>query len=116
MSLSLIITDSSSVGLRLCFFADEETAPAMRWHCDGVQAGVCHRIFCFTEQIVFARQVSASWAEWSSVIAGAATSAVTVVSAVPVEVTTAGWLDPLAGIGGATSALCDATGKASAPV
>ena len=59
MSLSLTMIASSSVGLRSCRFADDSTASAMRWHSDGVHAGVCQRIFCFTEQMVLTRQVSA---------------------------------------------------------
>src|SRR5258706_10858302 len=56
MSLSLIMTASSSVGERWYRFAEVETASEMRRHCDGVHAGVCHRIFSFTEQIVLVRQ------------------------------------------------------------
>src|SRR3954471_1808491 len=62
MSLSLTMIANSSVGLRSCRFADVATASAIRPHCDGVQAGVCQRIFSFTEQTVWARQVLA----WTS--------------------------------------------------
>src|SRR4051794_38249164 len=58
MSLSLIITASSRVGDRSWRLADVATASATRRHWEGVQAGVCQRIFSFTAQIVFVRQVS----------------------------------------------------------
>jgi hypothetical protein len=38
--------------------ADDVTASAILRHCDGVQAGVCQRIFSFTAQIVFVRHES----------------------------------------------------------
>src|SRR6185312_2071718 len=59
MSLSLTMMASNSEGLRSCFLADVATASAIRPHCDGVQAGVCHRIFSFTAQMVCARQALA---------------------------------------------------------
>ncbi|HVZ72524.1 MAG TPA: hypothetical protein VHJ20_09125 [Polyangia bacterium] len=58
MSLSLIMTASNRVGLRSCFLADVATESATFRHVDGVQAGVCQRIFSFTEQMVLARQLS----------------------------------------------------------
>ena len=60
MSLSLTMIASSSVGDRSWRFADSLTASAIFRHCDGVQAGVCQRIRSFTEQIVCARQLSAT--------------------------------------------------------
>jgi hypothetical protein len=61
------MTARSSVGERWYRFAEVETASEMRRHWDGVHAGVCHRIFSFTEQIVLVRQsvdaVSASACE-----------------------------------------------------
>src|SRR5438552_18577734 len=62
MSLSLTMIANRSVGLRSWRFAEPATASAIRPHCDGVQAGVCQRIFSFTEQTVRARHVSA----WTS--------------------------------------------------
>src|SRR6185312_2303997 len=56
MSLSLTMIASISVGERWWRFADVATASAIRPHCDGVQAGVCQRIFSFTAQMVCARQ------------------------------------------------------------
>src|SRR4051812_13984888 len=56
MSLSLIMTASNKVSESLYFFAEVETASETRRHCDGVQAGVCHRIFSFTAQMVLVRQ------------------------------------------------------------
>src|SRR5580698_5633677 len=56
MSLSLTMIASSNVGLRSCRFAEVATASAIRPHCDGVQAGVCQRIFSLTAQIVCLRQ------------------------------------------------------------
>ncbi|HVZ87814.1 MAG TPA: hypothetical protein VHG72_12645 [Polyangia bacterium] len=52
MSLSFVMIASNNDGLRLCRFADVATASAIRPHCEGVQAGVCQRIFSFTAQIV----------------------------------------------------------------
>src|SRR6185312_2736685 len=62
MSLSLTMIASISVGERWWRFAEVATASAIRPHCDGVQAGVCQRIFSFTAQIVCARQLLA----WTS--------------------------------------------------
>jgi len=52
------MTARSNVGERLYLFAEVDTASEMRRHCDGVQAGVCQRIFSFTAQIVLVRQSS----------------------------------------------------------
>src|SRR6185312_2610812 len=68
MSLSLTMMASNSEGLRSCFFDDVATASAIRPHCEGVQAGVCHRIFSFTAQIVCARQALA----WGSTLGSTA--------------------------------------------
>jgi hypothetical protein len=56
MSLSLIMTASSSVSERWYFFAEVETAFETVRHWEGVQAGVCQRIFSFTAQMVLVRQ------------------------------------------------------------
>jgi hypothetical protein len=52
------MTASSKEGDRSYFLADVATASATLRHWEGVQAGVCHRIFSFTAQIVFVRQLS----------------------------------------------------------
>jgi hypothetical protein len=83
MSLSLIMTARSNVSERLYFFDAEETAPATVRHCDGVQAGVCQRIFSFTAQIVLVRQSAGAASSVSTL--GAA-----VVAGVPGEATTEG--------------------------
>src|SRR5450432_442098 len=59
MSLSLTMIARISVGLRSWRFAEVATASAIRPHCDGVQAGVCQRIFSFTAQTVCARHALA---------------------------------------------------------
>src|SRR5450432_2110442 len=58
MSLSLIMTARSSDGESLWRLAEVATASETRRHWEGVQAGVCHRIFSFTAQIVLVRQLS----------------------------------------------------------
>jgi len=70
------MTARSSVGERWCRFAEVETASEMRRHCDGVHAGVCHRIFSFTEQIVLVRQSFDGVSESPSEEVAAATWAV----------------------------------------
>src|SRR6266404_4879286 len=75
MSLSLIMTASNNVSESLYFFAEVETASETRRHSDGVQAGVCQRIFSFTAQIVLVRQSprgTADWAVGSLVVGGGA--------------------------------------------
>src|SRR5579863_9344086 len=58
MSLSLIMTARSSVSESLYFLAEDDTASDTVRHCDGVQAGVCQRIFSLTAQMVLVRQSS----------------------------------------------------------
>src|SRR4051812_12699478 len=75
MSLSLIMTASTKVSDSLYFFAEVDTASETRRHCDGVQAGVCQRIFSFTAQIVLVRQSprgAADWTTGSPVVGGGA--------------------------------------------
>src|SRR5450432_4857836 len=63
MSLSLIMTARSSDGESLWRLAEVATASATRRHWEGAQAGVCHRIFSFTAQIVLVRQLAGCAAE-----------------------------------------------------
>jgi hypothetical protein len=52
------MTARSNVSERLYFLADFETASETCRHCEGVHAGVCQRIFSFTEQMVLVRHGS----------------------------------------------------------
>jgi hypothetical protein len=76
---------NNSDGERSWRFAEVATASAIRPHCDGVQAGVCQRIFSFTAQTVCARQalactsppgsVSGSGVDWTTASGGEAACA-----------------------------------------
>ena len=58
MSLSLIMMASNSDGLSSWRLAEAATASATLRQVEGVQAGVCQRIFSLTAQMVFLRQES----------------------------------------------------------